>query len=66
MMGEAQMLKKAAECFGEIHQIALSGAKSNETAFFTEEMKVADQEKAAALLEESGIEILSKIRIADL
>ena len=29
-------------------------------------MKVADQERAAAKLEESGIEIMSKIRIADL
>ncbi len=66
MMTEDQMLKKAAEFFGEVKPIAISGAKPSEAAFCTGEMLVADQEKAAARLEESGIEILSKIRIADL
>ncbi len=66
LMEEEQLMKKAAECFGEISPIAVSGAKPNEAAFCTAEMKVADQERAAAKLEESGIEIMSKIRIADL
>lgn len=66
MISEDQMLKMAEECFGEVKPIALSGAKPSETAFCTGEMVVADQEKAAAKLEKSGIEILSKIRIADL
>ncbi len=65
-LDKKQVKQKVKELFNNAHTISRTDSAENEYAFVTDSMVVADQQKAAAALEESGIKVLSKIRIADL
>lgn len=58
--------EKILALFPNARFIVRSDASENELAFVTESLVVADQIKAAAELEKSGITVKSKIRISDL
>ena len=58
--------EKILALFPNARFIVRSDASENELAFVTESLAVADQIKAAAELEKSGITVKSKIRISDL
>lgn len=65
-LDKKQVKQKVKELFNNAHTISRTDSAENEYAFVTDSMVVADQQKAATALEESGIKVLSKIRIADL
>lgn len=65
-LDKKQVKQKVKELFNNAHTISRTDSAENEYAFVTDSMVVSDQQKAAAALEESGIKVLSKIRIADL
>lgn len=58
--------EKATELFIGVKSLTRNGAKENEFAFTTGDMKESDIEKAIKALEDNGIKVLSKIRISDL
>lgn len=58
--------EKATELFIGVKPLTRNGAKENEFAFTTGDMKESDIEKAIKALEDNGIKVLSKIRISDL
>jgi homoserine dehydrogenase len=58
--------EKATELFIGVKPLIRNGAKENEFAFTTGDMKESDIEKAIKALEDNGIKVLSKIRISDL
>lgn len=58
--------EKASELFKNARKIVRTDAPENEIAFVTDSMTVKEQNKAVELFNNSGAEIKSKIRIADL
>lgn len=61
-----EAVEKGMKLFANARAIVRADAPENEYAFVTDTMTVADQEKAAAALAASGVNIRSKIRISDL
>ena len=62
----ADAYNKAEALFGEIHVLEKDGAPEREAAFITEPLPLKEINEKAAALEESGVKILSRIRIGDL
>ena len=52
--------EKANELFAGVKVLTRNGAKENEFAFTTGDMKESDIEKAVKALEDSGVKVLSK------
>ena len=65
-LDKKQVKQRVKELFTNAHSISRTDSAENEYAFVTGSMVVSDQQKAVAALEEGGIKVLSKIRIADL
>ncbi len=61
-----EAVEQGMKLFANARAIVRADAPENEYAFVTDTMAVADQEKAAAALAASGVNIRSKIRISDL
>ena len=61
-----EAVEQGMKLFANARAIVRADAPENEYAFVTDTMTVADQEKAAAALAASGVNIRSKIRISDL
>lgn len=57
--------EKISELFVNARTIVRANAPENEIAFVTDDMLVSRQEKAVDMLNKAGIEVKSKIRIAD-
>lgn len=65
-IGKQALSEKMQALFVNAREIVRANAAPDEYAFATDDMVVADREKAIAALKESGVEVLSKIRISDL
>lgn len=65
-MPKQELLNKMQQLFVNVREIVRANAASDEYAFATDDMVVAERERAIAALKEDGVEVLSKIRISDL
>ncbi len=65
-LSKQEVTEKITSLLLNAREIVRANAADNEYAFAVDEMTVADREKALAALTDSGIRVLSKIRIADL
>ena len=63
--GEA-VIDAASKIFGEVKQINKADSPANEVAFTTEKLALGEFTAKLAELENSGVKVLSKIRIGDL
>ena len=61
-----KIIAAVSDVFSDVREIVRANSDDQELAFVTGDMVVADQEKAVAAIEATGIHVLSKIRIADL
>ncbi len=64
-LDKQKIIAAVSDVFSDVREIVRANSDDQELAFVTGDMVVADQEKAVAAIEATGIHVLSKIRIAD-